>query len=637
MYYNNGIVVKPRALVYHWDMWSHDEIRNKFLEYFERRGHLRLPSASLVPEYDPTLLLTNSGMAPLKPYFLGQKNPPGSRLTNVQKCIRTNDIESVGDIHHLTFFEMMGNWSIGSPRFAGGEADQPGVLFMKEGVGPYFKVEACEFAYGLLKEFGLDFGKIYFGVFAGDTEMPGVPADEETKKAWLSLGVTIDRIVDLPGKDSFWFSGPVGPCGPNTDVLYDLGADVGCRRPDCNPTHDCGRYLEIWNAGVFMTYDRQADGSLKELPFKSVDAGAGLERFAMVLQGGKSAYDTDLFGPLITQISLLAQIHTDNTNERSVRIVADHVRAATFLASDGLAPSNVEAGYVMRRLIRRAIAHGHLLGIEGYFVSELSETVVDNFQEAYPNLAQTHSVIHEVLENEEKKFGGVLKKGISELDRYMQKSSGKKIDGEFAFKLYDSLGFPVDLTIDLAKAKGFDVDVPAFEANLAQQKERSRDARANTAYDPEKTKTAHTAAHLLNAALKKVLGTGVHQMGQKISEKSFRHDFNFGRKLTEEEVKKVEETVNGIISKNLPVECLETSFEEAGSSGAEALFSEKYRSVDKVTLYRIGPEKESGQYFSQELCGGPHATTTGQLKRFRITKEEAVSSGVRRIKGEVEG
>lgn len=608
-------------------MWSHNEIRNKFLEFFEKRGHLRLPSASLVPEYDPTLLLTNSGMAPLKPYFLGQRTPPSFRLVNVQRCVRTGDIDAVGDIHHLTFFEMMGNWSIGSS----------GEPFGREGRGPYFKKEACEFAFDLLKEFSINQSQLYFGVFAGDLTMPGIPADDETRNAWLSLGVPKDRIVDLAGKDSFWFSGPTGPCGPNTDVLYDLGQEYSCGKPTCGPTCDCGRFLEIWNAGVFMTYERQDDGGLVALPFKSVDAGAGLERFAAVLQKGKSVYDTDIFSPLISQIRSLSRINADKIEERSVRIIADHVRAATFLASDGLLPSNVEAGYVMRRLIRRAVAHGHLLGIEGYFVSGLCETVVEEFQEVYPNLAQTHSIIHEVLEDEEKRFGRVLKTGISELNKYIQKSSEKTVDGDFAFRLFDSLGFPIDLTVDLAKAKGSGVDVERFNESLTEQKARSRQARQSVAYDPEKIKTAHTAAHLLNAALKKVLGADVHQMGQKISEMSFRHDFNFGRKLTEEEIKKVEDLVNGAINEDLPVVCLQTSFEEAKREGAEALFEEKYQSVDRVTLYKIGPEKPSGQFFSKELCGGPHASTTGELKRFKITKEEAVSSGVRRIKGEIEG
>lgn len=618
-------------------MWTHNKIRQKFLEFFEKRGHLVLPSASLVPEYDPTLLLTNSGMAPLKPYFLGQKTPPASRLTDVQKCVRTVDIDSVGDIHHLTFFEMLGNWSVGSPRFAGGEAGQPGASFLKEGTGPYFKKEACEFAYDLLKEFKIDTSRLYFGVFGGDEELPGVPPDEETKKAWLSLGVSQDRVISLAGKDAFWVSGPEGPCGPNTDVLYDLGEGVGCGRPDCKPTHDCGRFLEIWNAGVFMTYERQKDGSLVELPFKSVDAGAGLERFAMVLQGVSSAYETDAFAPLVSEIKSLAQIGQEKVSQRSVRIIADSARAATFLASDGLVPSNTEAGYIMRRLIRRAVAHGRLLGIEGYFVSGLSEVVVEQFQEAYPNLAQTHSIIHEVLEDEEKKFGSVLSRGLAELDKYLLKSPGREVDGDFVFRLYDSLGFPLDLTVDLARERGRRVDVEGFEKNLARQKERSREARSSVAYDPEKIKTAHTAAHLLNSALKKVLGPAVHQMGQKIGEKEFRHDFNFDRKLSETEIKKVEDLVNDAIAQNLPVVSVETTFERAKEEGAEALFAEKYRTVDKVTLYKIGPYGGTDEYFSKELCGGPHASSTGKLKRFRIVKEEAVSLGGRRIKGEVDG
>ena len=607
-------------------MLSHREIRQKFIDFFVKRGHLEIPSAPLLPEYDPTLLLTNSGMAPLKPYFLGLKKPPSHRLVNSQKCLRTGDIDEVGDIHHLTFFEMLGNWSIGKRN----------THFSKEGIGPYFKKEACELALELLESFGFNKDRFYFGIFGGDKDLPGVSPDEETRSSWLNLGIKEERILALPLKDSFWFSGPIGPCGPNTDVLYDLGSEFACGKTTCGPTCDCGRFLEIWNAGVFMMYNRRGDGGLEELTLKSVDAGAGLERFALVLQKAKSVYETDLFLPLISQIKSLAQISGEPTNERSVRIIADHVRAASFLAGDGLLPSNVEAGYVLRRLIRRAITHGHLIGIEGYFVSELSELVVKNFQEAYPNLSQMHSLIHQILEDEEKRFGSVLKRGISQIEK-IASSGSLRIDGPTAFRLFDSLGFPLDLMKEVAHSRGIEVDAEGFKENLTGQKERSKKAREVESYDPEKIRSAHTAAHLLNASLRKIFGSGVHQMGQKIGIKELRHDFNFDRKLTADEIKSLETLVNEVIGKNLPVASEETTFEKAKTEGAEALFEEKYRQVDRVTVYRIGPDPKTGEYFSSELCGGPHAASTGELKSFKIIKEEAAAAGIRRIRAKVDG
>lgn len=609
-------------------MLSHLEIRQKFLDFFVKRGHYKLPSASLIPEYDPTLLLTNSGMAPLKPFFLGVKKPPAARLTNVQKCLRTGDIESVGDIHHLTFFEMMGNWSVGGPGFSD---------FKKEGDGPYFKAQACELALALLQDFGLEMDKLYFGTFGGDPSLPGLTADEETHRAWRALGAAENRILNLPLSDSFWFSGPTGPCGPNTDVIYDLGQDSGCGRDSCSPTHDCGRFLEIWNAGVFMMYNRKADRSLEELPLKSVDAGAGLERFALVLEGAKSVYETDLFRALVEEIKSLSSIRPGPVDERSVRIVADHVRAATFLAGDGLLPSNVEAGYVLRRLVRRAATHGRLLGIEGYFLSGLSEIVVENFQEVYPSLAQTHVVIHQVLEDEERKFGqsASLKKAIGDINKDVEKSG--RISGQTAFVAATVYGLPIELTREIARSMAVDVDEIEFQKLFEEHQKISRTARGVETYEPEQIKTAHTAAHLLNAALKKVLGREVHQMGQKIGAKEFRHDFNFGRPLTNLELEEISARVNEAIRLDLPVIKEETTFEKARAEGAEAQFEEKYRSLDRVTLYKIGPWPETHGYFSAELCGGPHASATGELKRFRILREEAVKNGVRRIRGVVAG
>jgi len=600
---------------------SHTEIRRRFIEFFVNRGHLEIPSSSLVPEYDPTLLLTNSGMAPLKPYFLGQANPPARRLVNVQRCVRTRDIESVGDIHHLTFFEMLGNWSIGDPQSPNGI-----------GSSGYFKKEAIQFAWDLLEEFEIDRKRIWVGVFGGDPRWPAISPDEESAKAWADLGLPRERILRLPTADSFWFSGPVGPCGPNTDILYDLGAEFACERLDCGPTCDCGRFLEIWNAGVFMMYNREGENEFKTLPAKSVDAGAGLERFALVLQKAGNIYETDIFKDLVSAINDLAEVGQSRADQRSVRIIADHIRAATFLSSDGVSPSNTQRGYVLRRLLRRAVLHGLLLNISGYFTNLLSEKVIDQFGEVYPNLQTNRNEILQSLENEEKVFGATLKKGLQEFNKMSQRD-GNIVDGVFsgeaAFRLYDSLGFPLELTKELAGKKNLTVDEVGFEKLLEGQKKQSRESRVEEGFDPSKTKTAHTAAHLLNAALKKVLGDSVHQMGQKISEKKFTHDFNFPRKMTSEEILATEELVNQKIDENLPVSVEETTYEKALNIGAEALFTEKYSWVDKVTLYSIGN-------FSKELCGGPHVQSTGELKRFKIIKEEAVSSGIRRIKATVE-
>lgn len=601
---------------------THSEIRRRFINFFVRRGHLEIPPSSLVPDYDPTLLLTNSGMAPLKPYFLGQAQPPSRRLVNVQKCVRTNDIESVGDIHHLTFFEMLGNWSLGEPQ-------------SPDGIGAlgYFKKEAIQFAWDLLEEFGIDRQRIWIGVFGGDPRWPAVPADEESENAWLDLGLAPERVLRLPTKDSFWFSGPSGPCGPNTDILYDLGQAFSCGKPDCGPTCDCGRFLEIWNAGVFMMYNRQEDGSFATLPAKNVDAGAGLERFALVLQKVRSVYETDLFASVVDQVKSLAEISQPSLDERSVRVITDHLRAATFLAGDGVVPSNTQRGYILRRLIRRAILHGHLLKIDGYFLGRIAQSVIDEFTGTYPDLSQREMEITRVIEDEERAFGGTLQRGLAEFNRLAKNPRhliGQKFDSAAVFRLYDSYGFPFELTEELAREKNLSLNRAEFEDLLKKQKERSRQQSTRESFDPAKIKTAHTAAHLLNAALQKVLHKSVRQMGQRISERRFSHDFNFSRKLSAVEIQQVEELVNQKIAEDLPVKIRQTTFETAVREGAQALFEEKYKEVDRVTLYEIGD-------FSRELCGGPHVNSTGQIRHFRIVKDEAVSTGVRRIKAVVEG
>lgn len=600
---------------------NHREIRRRFIEFFVGRGHLEIPSSSLVPEYDPTLLLTNSGMAPLKPYFLGQAAPPSPRLVNVQKCVRTSDIGSVGDIHHLTFFEMLGNWSIGDPT-------------APDGVGRsgYFKKEAIQFAWDLLGEFGIDRNRIWVGVFGGEAAWKEIPPDAESLDAWLAVGLPQSRILSLPSRDSFWFSGPAGPCGPNTDVLYDLGPDFSCGKPTCGPTCDCGRFLEIWNAGVFMMYDRGEDGTFKTLPAKSVDAGAGLERFAVVLQKVRNVYETDAFRSSMDLLRSLAAVGEAGLPEGSLRIVADHLRAATFLAADGLRPANTERGYVLRRLLRRAILHGLLLKIGGYFVSQVAESVIEGFGEAYPDLSLQRAEIIVTLEAEERTFGQTIKRGLKEFERLSQNSrwlTAAVFSGEAAFRLYDSFGLPLELTRELAAQKGWRVDEASFNQKLEGQKTLSKDSRVKEIFEPEKIRAAHTAAHLLNAALRVVCGPEVHQMGQKIAEGRFSHDFNFTRKLTAVEIDRLEKLVNEKIGENLPVTCQETTLAAAKKGGVQALFENKYQEVGRVTLYKIGN-------FSSELCGGPHVASTGEIRKFKIIKEEAVAAGIRRIKALVE-
>lgn len=599
---------------------THKEIRRTFINFFVRKGHLEIPQSSLVPDYDPTLLLTNSGMAPLKPYFLGLSEPPSRRLTNIQRCLRTTDVESVGDIHHLTFFEMMGNWSIGDPQ-------------APDGVGArgYFKAEAIQFAWELLEEFGIDRSRVFAGVFGGDPAWPKIPPDEESYDVWKAI-LPEERIIKLPSQDSFWFSGPVGPCGPNTDILYDLGPSQSCGQATCGPTCGCGRFLEIWNAGVFMMYNRKGENEFETLPARSVDAGAGLERFALILQKVKNIYETDLFQNIVSIITAIAEVGSTKNDSASVRVIADHVRAATFLAADGVIPGNVERGYVLRRLIRRAIIHALKLNISGYFLNEVAQGVIEEFADAYPHLNAQKTEILKVLEDEERDYGLTLRRGLTEYHKLLkdpQNVADQVFSGAAAFRLFDSYGFPLDLTADLCRQKNLSVDKIAFEDLLQEQKGRSRQNRPSEDYEPAKIKTAHTAAHLLNAALGQILGAGVHQMGQRIRVRKFSHDFNFPRKLNESEKIRIEELVNQKIAEDLPVISRQTTFEQAKREGAQALFEEKYATVDKVTLYEIGT-------FSRELCGGPHAASTGELKRFKIVKEEAVASGIRRIKGVVD-
>lgn len=588
------------------------EVRSRFIKFFVSKNHLEIPASSLVPEYDPTLLLTNSGMSPLKPYFLGTKEPPAKRLCNVQRCVRTEDLDNIGDPHHHTFFEMLGSWSIGD----------------------YGKKEAVEFAYELLtdktKGFGLDSDRLHPTVFAGSDDLP---ADNETVNYWVEVGIKESNILHLPAKDNLWVSGPIGPCGPCTEVLYDRGEEYSCGE-NCGPTCECGRFYEIWNAGVFMQYNRTEDGKYEDLPFMSVDTGAGVERISAVLQKTASNYETDLFWPIIQAISAVSEKTYGESEQETVsfRVLADHIRATTFLIADGVKPSNVERGYILRKLIRRAICAGLDLQIDGYFLAQLAKVVADIYGEIYPHLMDTYSVIMETLENEEQSFGKVLQKGERKLKKIITKKNlqqGDVLDGKDAFMLYDTYGLPLSAVTSLIRPIGLTIDKDSFEKEMEAQRERARSARKEESFSPEEVKTAHTAAHLLNQALKEVLKTNVKQAGQKISPRKVRHDFTFDRKLTNEELQQVEDLVNEKIQENLPVVCLETTFEEAKARGAEAMFEDKYRQADVVTMYDIGG-------WSQELCGGPHVEKTGELGEFKVAKQESVGKGVRRIRGVVE-
>jgi len=591
---------------------THQEIRKKFIDFFVSKDHLQIPQAPLVPEDDPTLLFVNSGMAPLKDYFLGRKEPPAKRLCNIQRCLRTEDLENVGKNRRtLTFFEMIGTWSLGD----------------------YFKEEAIALAWEFLtKEIKLDPTKLWATVFAGDAE---IEKDEDSVRFWQKVGLPKERIVPLPACENLWVSGPTGPFGPCSEMYFDRGEQYGCGKKDCKPGCDCDRFLEIWNPGVFMMYNRKEDGSFEELPFTSVDTGAGLERFALVLQSKDSVFETDLLAPIYEVVSDLAEVGPPSPRLRgveSLRIVTDHARAAAFLIADGVIPSNKDRGYVLRRLIRRAVRHGMLLKINGLFLNQPVKKAIEVMGNTYPHLLEKQIEILKVVEDEERKFGQTLKRGLRELEKKFEiRNSKSEITGEQTFQLYDTYGFPLDLTVEIAKEKGFTVDTESFEKEMEKQKKRARSAAKFTEYKPEEVAPLHTATHLLNQALREVLGKEVHQAGQDLSPERLRFDFTYDRKLTNEEIKEIEKIVNGWIKKDIPVECLETTYDEAIKQGAECLFAEKYKQADRVTMYKVGPSTSSGQAISKELCAGPHLKSTGELKSFRIMKQESVGRGARRI------
>ena len=575
------------------------EIRNKYLNFFKKHGHNVVPSAPLIPENDPSVLFTTAGMQPLVPYLLGEKHPEGTRITDYQKCVRTNDIEEVGDNRHLTYFEMLGNWSLGD----------------------YFKEESIQMSYDFLtKELQIPAEKLSVTCFAGDEDCP---RDEVSAECWKKAGIPEERIYFYGKDDNWWIAGEEGPCGPDTEMFYDTGKPA-CSA-NCQPSCDCGKYVEIWN-NVFMEYFKDKNGYTK-LKQKNVDTGLGLERMAMLLQGKETPFDTELFAPIMQKLEELQKV--DSIQSR--RIVAEHLRSSMMIVADGGRPSNIDRGYVLRRLIRRMIRHINKLQIDLEEIETLIEINVDNLKEMYPELEKNRNTIVETILEEKNKFVKTLAHGEREFNKEMQKAKNSNktiIDGQAVFKLYDTYGFPPEVTNELAQENGFEINLKEFEELFKKHQEKSRAGseqkfKGGLADQTEETIAYHTATHLLNAALKQIIGKDAHQRGSNITAERMRFDFNCDHKLTDEEKKAVEELVNKWIQDAIPVTKQEMSKEEAIKSGAECMFIEKY--PDIVTVYSIGD-------VSKELCGGPHVNNTSELGRFKIKKEESSSSGIRRIK-----
>ena len=580
------------------------EIRNKYLNFFKKHGHVVIPSAPLIPENDPSVLFTTAGMQPLVPYLLGEKHPAGTRLTDYQKCVRTNDIEEVGDNRHLTYFEMLGNWSLGD----------------------YFKEESIQMSFDFLtQELNIPVEKLSVTCFAGDEDCP---KDELTAKCWKKAGIPEERIYYFGKDDNWWIAGEEGPCGPDTEMFYDTGK-TKCSE-NCNPSCGCGKYVEIWN-NVFMEYYKDKDGKYTKLKQHNVDTGLGLERMAMLLQGKETPFETELFVPIMNKLEELQKI--DNISSR--RIVAEHLRSSMMIISDGGRPSNIDRGYILRRLIRRMIRHMNKLQISLEELSTLIDINVENLKEMYPDLEKNKETIKNVILEEKDKFVKTLTKGEKEFSKEIENVKQQvktKIDGKMVFRLYDTYGFPPEVTEELAKENGMEIDVEEFKKLFKEHQEKSRMGaeqkfKGGLASTGEMETKYHTATHLLNAALKQVLGSHVHQRGSNITAERMRFDFSHDAKMTDEEKQKTEDLVNKWIKEAIPVEHVEMKKEDAIKMGAEAMFIEKYGDI--VSVYKIGD-------VSLELCGGPHVANTSELGHFKIKKEESSSSGVRRIKAILE-
>ena len=583
------------------------ELRRLFLQFFSERGHAVIPSASLIPENDPSVLFTTAGMHPLMPYLMGAEHPAGTRLCDVQKCVRTGDIDEVGDASHLTFFEMLGNWSLGD----------------------YFKSESIAWSWEFLtdeKWLGIDKDRLYFSCFEGDEN---APKDEFSHDRWVEMGVDPSHIFYLNAKHNWWIPGTSGPCGPDTEIFFDTGKPA-CS-DHCDPSCSCGKYLEIWN-NVFMQYYKAPDGKMSQLSKKNVDTGMGLERTVATLQGAQSVYDTDAFTNILAKIAELSgKNYKDNADTvKAFRIIADHIRTATFMLGDprGVVPSNVDQGYILRRLIRRALRYAMQLEMGENALSKVAETVIADYGEVYPELNGNAEHIKKELDAEELKFQRTLTNGMREFERIKNKFENGVIDGTNAFRLFDTFGFPIEFTEEMARENGLTVDVAGFHEKFAEHQQKSKAGadqkfKGGLADASEETAKLHTATHLMQAALKKVLGDEVAQKGSNITTERLRFDFSFPRKMTPEEIAEVEKLVNEAIAAKAEITCEEMTVPEAREKGAIGLFGDKYG--ERVKVYTMGE-------YSCEICGGPHAGNTGELGTFKIKKEEASSAGVRRIK-----
>jgi len=623
------------------------ELRQNYLDFFKSKGHAIIPSASLIPEHDPTVLFTTAGMHPLVPYLLGEKHPVGKRLADVQKCIRTSDIDEVGDFRHLTFFEMLGNWSLGD----------------------YFKKEAIEWSWEFLtdkKWLGLEPQRLYITVFMGDQNSPiDQVAIDEWQKQFAKAGIQAEvcsynapiagnknyRIFPLPAKDNWWGpAGQTGPCGPCSEMFYDVAPQNGPLQKTFDEEIDAGQLMEVWN-DVFMEFNKTAEGRYEKLAQKNVDTGMGVERTISVLNGKKDTFDNELFYPIFQKIEELSgkkynpsqpSLNLRGGEEggvtRAMRIVADHIKAATFILAEGLEPSNVERGYVLRRLIRRAIRYGKQLGINETFTFKVAQVVIEIYQEIYPELRQRKDFIINQLVKEEEKFRETLERGLKQFEKIISQGS---ISGKDAFDLYQTYGFPIEMTAELAKEKNISVDEKEFIEELKRHQELSRAGaeqkfKGGLADHSEQVIKYHTAAHLVLAALRHVLGDHVSQKGSNITAERLRFDFSHPQKMTSEEIKKVEDLVNEKIAADLPVKIEEMSLEEAKAQGATGVFESKYG--EQVKVYTVTDPETSSELapFSREICGGPHVERTGILGRFKIVKEESSSAGIRRIKAILE-
>ena len=602
--------------------YTSQSIREMYLNFFKDRGHKVIPSASLIPENDPTVLFTTAGMHPLVPYLLGEKHPAGNRLTDVQKCVRTGDIDDVGDASHCTFFEMLGNWSLGD----------------------YFKQEMIPWSYEFLtgKDYlGLDPENLAVTVFGGDETLP---RDDEAAGLWEKAGIKKENIYYMSRENNWWGpAGLTGPCGTDTEMFIIRKAKCS---PECNPDCKCGAFLEIWN-DVFMRFNKQADGSYVELSQKNVDTGMGLERALCVLNGKSSVYETDLFEDAIKIISELTGKAYDEDPEttRAFRVLLDHTRTATFMIGDekGIVPSNTDQGYILRRIIRRAVRFGRKINLPEGSLAKIATAYIEKYKSVYPELAVNSEKIFEEMNKEEAKFTKTLQQGLKEFEKclngierknaFMAQNNPdyvpeKSINGKQAFHLYDTYGFPVEITDEMAKERGFSVDLDGYKAAFEEHQNKSKAGSeqkfaCGLADNKEATTKLHTATHLLHAALKKVYSADVNQKGSNITEERLRFDFNLPQPMTAEEIKQVEDLVNDVIKQNLPIVMQEISLEEAKEQGFTGLFESKYG--ERVKTYTIGE-------FSKEICGGPHAATTGELGTFKIAKEQSCGSGLRRIK-----